>query len=435
MRILYVFIALSFHEAIFCGCNSRHTDQQLAYVADTSWINTKHLDDLFIPVVFPDAVQASGIYIYSEAPDYHVIGAQGEGFTCLDDVSRAALFYARSKIILSDTPTQHKLVQLVYFILEMQSDNGYFYNFLLPGNLINKEGKTSNNSANWWSWRAFQTLTEVSPIIKKIDVTLAGKIELVVQKLIVRIKKDTINGTRRTKNIDGLLIPQWLPAGSASDQASILMLALINYCSDHSDTILNEYIHTLADGISLMQRGNKNHFPYSCFLSWENVWHAYGCDQSFALMKAGIFLNDSNYIQKGMLEVNNFYPWLIEKGMMSSFSVRKNGNDFILRDDKQYPQIAYGIRPMIFAASEAYALTHEEKYADIAAQLYAWFFTANAAHISMYNKNNGICFDGIIGKNLVNKNSGAESTIEALLAVQRMEKYPEIIKLLKKHWK
>ena len=433
MRTLYVFIYLAgFHLAIICGCKNRDTNQHISLLSDSSWINTKHLDDLFIPVIFPDGVHASGVAIYSEAPDYHVVGAEGEGSTCVDDVSRAALFYARNKIILTDTATQHKLLQLVHFILEMQSENGYFYNFLLPGNIINKEGKTSTNTANWWSWRAFQTLTEVLPIVEKIDLSLAGKIELVVNKVIVSIKKDIPDSAHLTKKVEGLIVPQWLPAGSASDQASILMLALINYCTNHVDTILHKYIHTLADGISLMQQGNENHFPYSCFLSWENVWHAYGCDQSYALMQAGIFLKDTNYIVRGIQEVKNFYPWLLKGGMKSSFSIKKNGPDIIPMDEKEYPQIAYGIRPMLFAASEAFALTHKEIYADIAAHLCAWFFT-NEGHIVMYNKNNGVCYDGIVSKNLVNKNSGAESTIEALLSFQRMEKYPEIMSAIKKY--
>jgi hypothetical protein len=43
----------------------------------------------------------------------------------------------------------------------------------------------------------------------------------------------------------------------------------------------------------------------------------------------------------------------------------------------------------------------------------------------MYDASTGRCFDGIGSSSDVNKNSGAESTIEALWAFQKIERYPE----------
>ena len=315
----------------------------------------------------------------------------------------------------------------------------YFYNFLFPDNSINKKGKTSINTANWWSWRALQTLTEALPLIKKTDLQLAENIDAAVKKLVTKIKYDLINLPLKTKVVSGVTIPQWLPAESATDQASILILGLINYCSVNDDAQLKIFIRKLANGIVMMQQGDETNFPYSCFLSWENVWHAYGCDQAYALMKAGKFLNDSNYIKKALAEVDNFYPWLLKNGMKSSFAlIKKNDPDSnrdVLVDDKQFAQIAYGIRPMIFASTEAYNVTGEQKYADIAGQLAAWFFGANLVNEIMYDKTTGRCFDGIIARGKVNKNSGAESTIECLLAMQKIEKYPAIISALNKYKK
>ena len=41
----------------------------------------------------------------------------------------------------------------------------------------------------------------------------------------------------------------------------------------------------------------------------------------------------------------------------------------------------------------------------------------------MYNPADGICYDGINSGNEINLNSGAESTIEALLSMQMLEYY------------
>ena len=429
-KIFFLVCLVSF----FFSCKTKNTNKQIA-TTDSSLINTKHLDHLYTPVTFANGIKAAGIYIYAEAPDYHLVADSDEGFTCVDDVSRAALFYLRSKNFFTDTAIQNKVFSLLRFIIEMQSENGYFYNFLFPGNSINKDGKTSVNNANWWSWRALQTLTEGTSLIRKINAQFSDKIDASINKLIIRIKSEESTFPLITKKVNNIPIPQWLPASSATDQAAIIILGLINYCASHYDRELKNYIRNLADGIGMMQQGNETQFPYACFLSWENVWHAYGSDQALALMKAGSFLKDSKYINKALAEVDNFYPWLLQNGMRSSFSIIKKEKEFKPVEEKQFPQIAYGIRPMIFAAAEAYEITGKQKYADMAAHLAAWFMGANDANEIMYDKNSGRCFDGILAKDKLNKNSGAESTIECLLALQKIENYPVIISGLNKYKK
>lgn len=402
---------------------------------DTSLVNTNHLDYLFTPVTFSTGIKAAGIFIYAEAPDYHVVGDIDEGFTCVDDVARAAQVYLRSNKFSSDTAVQTKTFNLIRFILEMQSDNGYFYNFLFPDNIINKTGRTSINNPEWWSWRALYTLTEAGPIVKTKDIQLSDKIDMAVNKLVVKIKTDLVNIPQTTKVVSGITVPQWLPAGSGTDQAALLILGLIPYCTATNDAVLTAYVKKLADGISLMQQGDATNYPYGCFLSWENTWHAYGSDQAYALFKAGVFLNDAGYTAKALSEVDNFYPWLLQNGMKSSFVVTKNAGQVQLVSEKSFDQIAYGIRPMVFAAIEAYKLTGQEKYADIAGHLAAWFFGANAASKNMYSVTTGRCYDGITSPGNININSGAESTIEALLAMQRVESYPAVIAALNKYKK
>jgi len=402
---------------------------------DPALINTHHLDYLYTPVRFSTGTNAAGIYIYAEAPDYRFVAAVGEGFTCVDDVSRAALFYLRNKNFSTDTAVQQKAFALIRFILEMQADNGYFYNFLLSGNLINKTGSTSTATPDWWSWRALQTLTEAGPLIKNKDVSLSSKIDLAINKIIGRIKSDLVDLPLTTKVVKGITVPQWLPAKSGTDQAATLILALILYCSTTNDIVINDYIRKLADGISLMQQGDAMHFPYACFLSWENQWHAYGSDQAYVLLRAGAFLKDVKYTVKGLAEVDNFYPWLLQNGYKSSFAITKNDGVIQPIDEKKFEQIAYGIRPMVFAAIEAYKLTGQDKYADIAGHLAAWFLGANETRTNMYSSTTGRCYDAISSANKVNPNSGAESTIEALLTLQRIEDYPAVRTALNKHEK
>ncbi len=420
---------------VACSKKTMASPPPVVVVVDTGLVNTAHLDKLYIPVLFPGNVNAAGIFIYSQYPDYHPVDASGEGFTCVDDVARAALVYLRSSKILSDTATQNKLYNLLQFIVQMQSGNGYFFNFLMSGNAINTTGPTSVNNANWWSWRALQALTEAGPIIKNINAPLFAKMNTAVNLLVNRIKVDLAGQPATTKVVMGITVPEWLPAGSGTDQSAVLMLGLINYSQSNNDSVITSYITKLADGIALMQQGDATHFPYDAFLSWENTWHAYGNLQSYALMIAGDFLKNNQYKVLAMEEVDNFYPWLLQNGYKSSFTISDSAGDDQILSQSSYDQIAYGIEPMVFAAAEAYRETGQAKYADMAGHLAAWFLGANDGGVIMYIKTTGVCYDGLSQGGQANLNSGAESTIEALLSMQKVESDPAIKAALNKYKK
>ncbi len=409
------------------ACTKKTSSTPVPPIVDTSMVNTSHLDHLYTPVSFPDGTLGAGIYIYSNYPNYINVEATGEGFACVDDVSRAALVYLRSNKFPSDTATRSKLYNLIQFMLEMQSANGYFYNFLLTTTgQINTYGQTSVNTPNWWSWRAFQALTEAAPAIKSLNVPLYNKMNAAISKLVAQMKVDLVNLPETTTVISGVTIPEWLPAGSGTDQAAVLIVGLINYCNTNNDPVMTGFIKSLADGIVLMEQTDTTHFPYGAFLSWENTWHAYGNLQAYALMQAGTFLNNPQYSKVAMAEVDNFYPWLLQNGFQSSFIISDTGSVIQILSESSYAQIAYGIEPMLFAAAEAYKVTGQAKYADMAGHLAAWFLGANVANTNMYSSSTGVCFDGISSPSSVNFNSGGESTIEALLSLERVENFPAI---------
>jgi hypothetical protein len=408
------------------GCSKKDHGKPPPPPPVASLVNYAHLDYLFTPVHFETGTEAAGIYIYAESPDYHLVADADEGFTCTDDVARAALVYLRSDSFAVKEDTRNKTYLLLTFLVEMQASNGYFYNFLLPGDLINKYHANSVAGVNWWSWRCFQALSEAAPLIRQTNPTLATRIDSVLQKIIANIKSDLATMAQSTKESNGFTVPQWLPLGSASDQAATLLLGLINYCSHNDDVVLEAYINTIADGIAMMQQGDAGHFPYGCFMSWENQWHAYGNEQAYALLKAGEFLNDDKYLEFAMKEIDGFYPWLFEKGFKKAITFNKENSTVNVLTEQQFDQIAYGITPMVLAAAEAYRITSDEKYAELAGRIAGWYAGANEAGLRMYSKDTGRCYDALTSTSSVNKNSGAESTIEALLCMQIVEKYPSI---------
>jgi hypothetical protein len=54
----------------------------------------------------------------------------------------------------------------------------------------------------------------------------------------------------------------------------------------------------------LMQKGDANNYPYGAFMSWQNLWHAWGNNQAYALLKAGQTFNEQSYIALSHPETN-----------------------------------------------------------------------------------------------------------------------------------
>jgi hypothetical protein len=171
-----------------------------------------------------------------------------------------------------------------------------------------------------------------------------------------------------------------------------------------------------------MQKGDADNYPYGAFLSWENMWHAWGNNQAFALLKAGTKFNNQEYIASALNEIDHFYPKLLNDGFAEAFWIKKTGDVYTEIERNNYPQIAYGLRPMVWAAAEAYKHSNNEKHLTLAKDLNSWLLGINDANTAIYNTTNGVCFDGVVGLNEVNRNSGAESTIESLLILLEMEK-------------
>ena len=362
------------------------------------------------------------IHIYSNYPDYKWAGDEDEGIACVDDAARAAVFYLRNYQLEKDTNSLKESERLIDFLLYMQGENGFFYNFLMTDHTINKTHKNSINRPSWWTWRAMWALSEGYKILKELNPGLTQQIKTALIKS-VEAAKQNLSLENVTGTIKGVEFPAWLPEESAADQTSVLVLALLNYYEETSDKGVINCLNSLCDGILLMQKGTKWEIPYYAFLSWQNIWHAYGNSQSYALLKASKILERPELKTAALNEINFFYDYSLKSNNLSSFELEKEKDTLNFSKKTSFPQIAYNFRPMIFACLEAFAQTGDSVYAQKAVEISGWFFGWNISCSQMYNFSTGICFDGIDAEGDVNMNSGAESTIEALLSMQMLEQY------------
>lgn len=382
-------------------------------------ITNSHLNYLYEEIVV-DGKEMAIIHIYSDYPDYTFVGDDDEGIACVDDVARAAVYYLYDWQINSNQVSIDKNKKLLEFVLYLQSDNGYFYNFIWDDYSINKDFKTSVAEPNWWSWRALWALMVSYDYYKQNDPVFAERIWKSVEGLIT-VLKEIIPTQYEYEEMNGLKIPTWLPQKYASDQAAVLLLGLLEYYDQTEDTKIYNYIGKLCDGIIAMQLKGTEFNYNGAFLSWQNLWHSWGNLQSYALLKCYPLLENELILNSALYELDNFYEFLIVNNYLNHFTVEKSNGKLSEIESEKYSQIAYNIRPMVYALLEAYKITSKDIYAARAAEAAKWLTGRNPANAVMYNKETGRVFDGINSENDVNKNSGAESTIEGLLTLLKLK--------------
>jgi hypothetical protein len=89
----------------------------------------------------------------------------------VDDASRASVFYLKHYLLTGREESLIKNHRLIDFLLYMQAQNGFFYNFIWEDHSVNKDYRTSVAEPNFWSWRALWALTEAHSFYKKfIDI-------------------------------------------------------------------------------------------------------------------------------------------------------------------------------------------------------------------------------------------------------------------------
>jgi hypothetical protein len=393
-------------------------------------VNKLHLDYLYQEISIDN--KALGIiHIYCDYPSYKFVEARGEGYACVDDAARAGLFYLEYFKAYRDSSSLKKSDLLTNFVLYMQAQNGFFYNFLQSDNTINKTYRTSVAEPNWWSWRALWLLSESYKYYNNRDTSRAQILLNSINKCIKAIKRN-IPGNLKTKVVDGVLLPEWLPAGSGADQSALLIIVLTDYYKFSGDKTILGYIRSLAKGIMMMQVKDESSNFNGAFLSWENTWHSWGNLQSYALLKSYQILKDEKVKASVLKELDLFFPYLLQSKFLSNFNLRMRGSNVDIFEKKKFPQIAYDIRPMVFALLEAFKKTGESKYAKLAGDMATWYLGNNPAKQVMYNVNNGIVFDGIIDEDNINMNSGAESTIETLWTLLKISQNKIAVEKLQK---
>jgi hypothetical protein len=382
----------------------------------SSLVNFSHLRHLTEEIVL-DGGQVSIVHVYADYPAYQWVGAGDEGIACVDDVARAAIVYLRSYELRGDTASLSRAQSLLRFVMKMQTDDGQSYNFLRSDHSINRDGTTSLKSFGWWSARAVWAMSLGCRVLQNTDSHFARELEQHVRRSLPNVKR-LLEKYGATKTMSGFVLPEWLMYESGADATAELMLGLVEFYRFGHDEHVKMYIKKLADGLMRMQDGDVRTFPFGAHRSWQTTWHSWGNSQSFVLAYAGKVLKDTTMVASAEREARAFYSRLLIDGMLKEW-------DFADPQKKvAYEQIAYGIRPLTLGLLRLYDATGNELYQKMAGLAASWLFGNNVLREVMYDKTTGRCYDGISDSARVNRNSGAESTIEALYTLLEIEQYP-----------
>ena len=384
----------------------------------SSLVNFNHLSHLSEQIPFrEDSVTI--VHIYSNYPDYAWVDAAEsgpEGIACVDDAARAAVVLLRHYEFTKDDESLVRARGLLKFVADMQTGDGDFYNFIFKDHSINETGVTSQKSFGWWGSRAVWAMATGCRVLAQVDPPFARMLGEHVNRSLPRIDS-LLRPYDQSAAVRGLRVPRWLPYGSGADVSSELMLGLGEYFVAVQDSSMQLVLRKLADGLMTMQDGNEGTYPYGLHRSWETMWHMWGNGQTQALAVTGHLLQDRRMIESAEREARGFYSRLLINGFFKEMDVADSTSRV------QFEQIAYGIRPMAVGLVRLYEATGKQEYLVMAGLAASWLLGNNVAGLPMYDPATGRCFDGIRDSAAINRNSGAESTIEALGTLLEVERY------------
>ena len=397
--------------ALTAGCGSGNQSP-----SKVNWLNFRHLEHLYEPIQMNHRTVGI-VHIYSEAPDYRWVNAPGEGMACVDDAARAVVLYLRQYRFTRDETYFQKSQSLLRFVLAMQAPNGLFYNFLLPDGSINKTRRNSVNRLDFWTARAVWALGEGYSILKNGHPALADSLRESLERVLPVVQKLAENYPK-TEIVSGKPYPTWLINRYAADATSELLLGLLPYEKATGDSDVRGVLEKFSAGLMAMQEGNWRRAPYGAHLSYPDIWHGWGNAQTEVLSRIGKGLGLPEAMASAKKEADWFFSRLLIDGWLSQILV----GDSVRVDT--FPQIAYEVRTVTLGLLNVYRATGDKKYAILAGLAGSWLFGNNPAEKPMYDPTTGRCFDGIESRDKVNLNSGAESTIEALLVLQAVQSNP-----------
>ncbi|WP_433675619.1 hypothetical protein [Microbacterium gorillae] len=353
-------------------------------------------------------------------------GYWSQGAYNADDIARAAVVFLRDWRTTGDTQSREDardvLRSLAYLqtvtgenagrVVLWQQEDGTLTPSAIPVELPDP----SDSAESYWLARTVWAFGEGYAAFRREDPAFAAFLLDRLHLCLDALGRESLGRAGQWVRSDGRDLPAWLIAGGADATAeAVLGLAA---AAEAGDAASRRALQTYAEGIAAMATDPAQGWPFGAVLPWTGslgFWHAWGAAAPEALGRAGSVLGRRDWAAASVTDAGRFTPQVLASG----------GPHNAWAPLPAEAQIAYGAHGRLAGAVQA-ASAGGEGLRVLAGLIAGWFFGANTAGVAVYDPATGVTFDGVETDGRVNRNSGAESTIHGLLAMQLLDANPDI---------
>ncbi|MFH1412495.1 MAG: glycosyltransferase [bacterium] len=323
----------------------------------------------------------------------HTKPDQHSGY-CLDDNSRALIGCVEHYENYPSQGTLNLIKTYFNYIKTSQKRNGHFHDFINYSRNPNNDNPESEDSFGRAIWslgiminseklptemiaNAYRVFNKAKPVIEELKFSRAIAFSLIglcyIHDYYSRMKNE-----KKLPEINELI-------------------------KQLADKLLSKYDEQLKKA---NKKGDKwlwfdNHLTYSNYKIPESLLRAYK------------IIKDKKYLIAAKETINFLSSITFDKEYYNAI-----GQDgWYFRDGKRayFDQQPEDASSAVQALIVAWEVSKRKSYADQAKLAFAWFLGKNHLHQMIYDEATGGCYDGL-GKNSINFNQGAESTISYFLA-------------------
>lgn len=361
---------------------------------------------------------------YDPASDTYAQGAFNA-----DDVARAAVVYIRHWRQTRDPRSRRAAYELLRGLTYLQTatgpNAGNVVLWMQPDGTLNpsaeprEEPDPSDSGPSYWLARTVWALGEGHRAFARDDSPFAGFLRERLELSVAALERQVLVAYGSDKIVDGRPVPAWLIVDGA-DATAEAMLGLDAYVDAGGSLAARRALAQFADGVARLGAGSARDWPYGAVLPWalsRSIWHAWAAQMPTALAGAADRLGRADLLAPAIADTASFTPHLLVAGGPD------NGWQPAPTDRVQ---IAYGADSRLQSLLAVANVARRPGLRRLAGVAASWYFGNNAAREPVYDPATGRTFDGVSGDGVVNRNSGAESTIHGLLSMLALDAAPDV---------
>ncbi len=346
-----------------------------------------------------------------------------------DDIARAAVVYLRHWRLTGSTSSRDSAYELLRGLTYLQTatgrNAGNVVLWMQPDGTLNRSAEPaelpdpSDSDASYWLARTIWALGEGYAAFRDADPQFATFLRERLDLSIEAVDRQVLDRYGDYLNIDGQRTPAWLIVDGA-DATAEAILGLSAYVDAGGSSAARVALTRLSEGVAELSGGDRQSWPFGAVRPWalsRSVWHAWGSQMPAALANASVTLGDARLAAVAATDSFTFDPWLLTSGGPDNGRLPTRGDP---------SQIAYGADSRLQSLIATAQATHRHGARRLAGIVAAWFFGANSAGEAMYDPATGRTYDGISSEGVINRNSGAESTIHGLLSMLVLDQNPGV---------